>query len=101
MATVHAKKISTKFMLLLGSHYHCVKVLTDSETVRGIGLWEFFGALRELMLSSTCDKSDKNSLRIIFKSNAHFQTLTKTPIKFQKDRHLTAGGVAHIRYLLF
>ena len=53
MATVHANKILTKFMLLLGGHNHCVKVSSDSETVRGMGLWEFSGALRELMLS--CD----------------------------------------------
>ena len=51
MATVHANKILTKFMLLLGGHNHCVKVSSDSETVRGMGLWEFSGALRELMLS--------------------------------------------------
>ena len=52
MATVHANKILTKFMLLLGGHNHCVKVSSDSETVRGMGLWEFSGALRELMLRS-------------------------------------------------
>ena len=51
MARVHANKIFTKFMLLLGSHNHCVKVSSDSETVRGMGLWEFSGALRELMLN--------------------------------------------------
>ena len=50
MATVHANKILTKFMLLLGGHNHCVKVSSNSETVRGMGLWEFSGALRELML---------------------------------------------------
>ena len=51
MATVHANQILTIFMLLLGGHYHCVKVSPDSETVRGMGLWEFSGALRELMLT--------------------------------------------------
>ena len=51
MATVHANKILTKFMLFLGGHNHCVKVSSDSETVRGMGLWEFSGALRELMLN--------------------------------------------------
>ena len=50
MATVHANQILTIFMLLLGGNYHCVKVSSDSETVRGMGLWEFSGALRELML---------------------------------------------------
>ena len=51
MATVHANQILTIFMLLLGGHYHCVKISSDSETVRGMGLWEFSGALRELMLN--------------------------------------------------
>ena len=62
MATVHANKILTKFMLLLGGHNHCVKVSSDSETVRGMGLWEFSGALRELMLNIpflTLDFSNK------------------------------------------
>ena len=54
MATVHANQILTIFMLLLGGHYHCVKVSSDSETVRGMGLWEFSGALRELMLRDKC-----------------------------------------------
>ena len=57
MATVHANKILTKFMLFLGGQYHCVKVSSDSETVRGMGLWEFSGALRELMLNLTVMKS--------------------------------------------
>ena len=52
MATVHANQILTIFMLLFGGHYHCVKVSSDSETVRGMGLWEFSGALRELMLKA-------------------------------------------------
>ena len=51
MATVNANKILTKFMLLLSGHYHCVKVSSNSEMVRGMGLWEFSGALRELMLN--------------------------------------------------
>ena len=29
-----------------------MKVSSDSETVRGMGLWEFSGALRELMLNT-------------------------------------------------
>ena len=42
MATVHANKILTKFMLFLGGHNHCVKVSSDSETVRGMGLMGIF-----------------------------------------------------------
>ena len=36
-------------MLLLGGHNHCVKVSSDSETVRGI-VYGNLGALRELIL---------------------------------------------------
>ena len=42
----------------------------------------------------------KINLRIIFKPHAHLQTTTKTPVKIQKDRHKTVGGVAHTRYPL-
>ena len=62
MATVHANQILTIFMLLLGGHYHCVKVSSDSETVRGMGLWEFSGALRELMLNR-----EHSLLRLVIK----------------------------------
>ena len=59
MATVHANKILTKFMLILGGHNHYVKVSSDSETVRGMGLWEFSGALRELMLRTIAKNAKK------------------------------------------
>ena len=64
MATVHANQILTIFILLLGGHYHCVKVSSDSETVRGMGLWKFSGALRELMLKSKSAYLCINSLVI-------------------------------------
>ena len=54
----------------------------------------------EKWLSSTCGKSDKNNLRIISKPHAYLQTMYKTPVKFQKNRYKTVGGVAHTRYLL-
>ena len=63
MATVLANKMFTRFMLLLGGHNHCVKVSSDSETVRGMGLWIFIGALRELMLMGM-----PNDMFIHFKS---------------------------------
>ena len=37
---------------------------------------------------------------IISKPHAYLQTMTKTPVKFEKDWHKTAGGVAHTRYPL-
>ena len=46
-------------------------------------------------LSSTCEKSDKNNLRIIFKPHAYFPTMAKTSVKFQKNRYKTVKGCAH------
>ena len=47
-------------------------------------------------------KSAKNNLRIIIisKPHAYLQTMYKTPVKFQKNRYKTVGGVAHTRYPL-
>ena len=47
-------------------------------------------------------KSEKKSLRIMFKPHAHLQTMTKATVKFEKkkNRHETAGGVSHKRYPL-
>ena len=42
----------------------------------------------------------KIDLRIISKPHAYLQTMTKTLVKFEKDCHKTAGGVAHTRYPL-
>ena len=52
------------------------------------------------MTVQNVEKLTKIKLRIISKPHAYLQTMTKTPIKFQKDRHKTVGGVAHTRYLL-
>ena len=54
----------------------------------------------EKKLSSNCEKVTKSNLRIISKPHARFQTMTKTPVKFQKNQHKTVGGVAHTRYPL-
>ena len=40
----------------------------------------------------------KKNLRIIPKQHVYFQTVTKTPVKFQKNRYKTVGGVAPTRY---
>ena len=42
----------------------------------------------------------KNNLRIISKPHAYLQTMSKTPVKFKKNRHKTIGGVEHTRYPL-
>ena len=45
-------------------------------------------------------KSDKNESEAIYKCHAHFQSLTKTPVKFQKDWDKIVEGVALTIYLM-
>ena len=42
----------------------------------------------------------KNNFRILKKPHAYLQTILKAPVKFQKDRTKTVGGVKGTRYLL-
>ena len=42
----------------------------------------------------------KIDLGIISRPHARLQTMTKTPVKFQKNQHKTVGGDAHTRYPL-
>ena len=58
------------------------------------------GKMPEKWLSSTCRKSNKNILRIISKPHAYLPTMFKSLVKFQRNRHITVGGVAHTRYPL-
>ena len=44
-------------------------------------------------------KVTKINLRVISKCHAHLQSLTKTPVKFQKDWEKIVGGVALTKYL--
>ena len=53
-----------------------------------------------MMLSSTYGKSEKNNLRIISKPHAYLQTMFKSRVKFQRNRHKTVGGVAQTSYPL-
>ena len=46
------------------------------------------------------EKVTKINLRVISKCHAHLQSLTKTPVKFQKDWDKIVGGVALTRYLM-
>ena len=46
------------------------------------------------------EKVIKNNLRIISKPHAYLQTMSKTPVKFQKNQYKTVGGDAHTRYPL-
>ena len=51
-------------------------------------------------MAQLAKKEIKYNLRIISKSHAYFQTMIKTPVKFQKNRYKTVGGVASTRYPL-
>ena len=51
------------------------------------------------MAVQTAEKVTKNNLRIISKPHAYLQTMTKTSVKFQMNRHKTVGGVANTRYI--
>ena len=42
----------------------------------------------------------KNNFRILKKPHAYLQAILKAPVKFQKDRTKTVGGVKGTRYLL-
>ena len=53
----------------------------------------------EKWLSLTCLKVTKN-LRIIPKPHAYLQTMTKTPVKFGKNRYKTVGEVVPTMYPL-
>ena len=46
------------------------------------------------------EKVIKKDLRIISKPHAYLQTMFKSLVKFQRNRHKTVGGVAHTRYPL-
>ena len=42
----------------------------------------------------------KYNLRIISKPRIYLQTMSKTPVKFQKNLYKTVGGDVHTRYPL-
>ena len=46
-------------------------------------------------------KVTKINLRVISKCHAHLQSLTKTPVKFQKDWDKIVGGAALTKYPLY
>ena len=55
--------------------------------------------MTEKWLSSTYEKSNKNNLMIISKPHAYLQTMFKSLVKFERNRHKTVG-VARTRYPL-
>ena len=54
----------------------------------------------EKWLSSIGEKVIRINLRIISKPHAYLQTMSQTPVKFQKNEYKTVGGDAHTRYPL-
>ena len=56
--------------------------------------------VRLLYASQSSFGGIKNFLRIMSKSHAYLQTMTKTLVKFRKNQYRTVGRVAHIRYPL-
>ena len=45
-------------------------------------------------------KSNKNNFMIVTIPHAYFQTISKAPLKFQKDQSKTVGGVTATRWIL-
>ena len=52
------------------------------------------------MSVKNAEKVIKIYFRILKKPHAYLQAILKAPVKFQKDRPKTVGGVKGIRYLL-
>ena len=63
-------------------------------------LFTFIVKMSKKRLSSNCKKVSKINLMIKSKAYAHFQSMAKTSVKFQKNQSITVGGVAHTRHSL-
>ena len=61
---------------------------------------DFCNIRTQKMSVKNAEKVIKNYFRILKKPHAHLQTILKTPVKFQKDRTKTVGGVKGTKYLL-
>ena len=55
---------------------------------------------RKMTKLKNAEKVIKNYFRILKKPHAYLQAILKTPVKFQKNRPKTVGGVKGTRYLL-
>ena len=58
------------------------------------------GTTKLVSIENLNKKVTKINLRVISKCHAHLQSLTKTPVKFQKDWDKIVGGVALTKYPL-
>ena len=61
---------------------------------------DFCNIRTKKMSVKNAEKVIKNYFRILKKPHAHLQTILKTPVKFQKDRTKTVGGVKGTKHLL-
>ena len=61
---------------------------------------DFCNIRSQKMSVKNAEKVIKNYFRILKKPHAYLQTILKTPVKFQKDRTETVGGVKGTKYLL-
>ena len=61
---------------------------------------DFCNIRTQKMSVKNAEKVIKNYSKILKKPHAHLQTILKTPVKFQKDRTKTVGGVKGKKYLL-
>ena len=61
---------------------------------------DFCNIRTQKMSVKNAEKVKKDYFRILKKTHAHLQTILKTPVKFQKDRAKTVGGVKGTKYLL-
>ena len=56
----------------------------------------FLSSFMSILCSNSA--SNKQIQRIYVPRHYDLQIMTKTSVKFQKNRHKTVGGVAHTRY---
>ena len=61
---------------------------------------DFCNIRTQKMSVKNAEKVIKNYFRILKKPHAYLQTILKTPVKFQKERTETVGGVKGTKYLL-
>ena len=61
---------------------------------------DFCNIRTQKMSVKNAEKVIKNYFKILKKPHAYLQTILKTPVKFQKDRTETVGGVKGTKYPL-
>ena len=75
------------------------KIVGDAHTRYPLSIHFDSKNARKMTKFKLAEKVMKNNLRIISKPHADLQTMFKSLVKFQRNRHKTVG-VAHTRYPL-